>query len=297
PDIIESADPYRLAWATLDAAQALGVPAVAFCHSNLEQMARMAAGERWQAPAAAAARRYAAHLYRQFDLVLAPSQAMADHLTDWGVKGAQRQSLGVDTTTFFPADRDPNWRAAHGLPNDARVLIYAGRFAPEKNLGLLVDAVRLLGPRHWLVAVGAGPAVPSGDRVLVLPQVAQAADLAALLVNADLFVHAGTQETFGLSALEALACGVPVVAPAAEGLAELVDDSLGCAVQRPSAQSLAEAIAATLARDRHALGRAARARGLAHDWNQVLPQLWQHYRRVMACGPIDAAPAARALQP
>ena len=71
PDLIEAGDPYRVAWGALDAARACRVPAVATCHSNLEAMARLAAGTRLGGIAARAARRYARHLYRRFDLVLA----------------------------------------------------------------------------------------------------------------------------------------------------------------------------------------------------------------------------------
>ena len=286
PDIIESGDPYGLAWAALDAAQSLGVPAVAFCHSNLEQLAIMAAGPHWQGLAGRAARRYTLHLYRQFQLVLAPSRGMASHLRQWGIANATHQPLGVDSEVFHPRHRSAQWRASLRLPTNARLLIYTGRFAPEKNLDTLVSAVRRLGPDYWLLAVGSGMAAPSGDRVIVWPQISEPADLARVLASADLYVHAGAQETFGLAVLEALASGLPVVARGAEGLAELVDDSVGQAVALASVDHFAEAIASVFDRDMAALGKAARTRALAYEWKQVLPQLWRHYRQVMKGSPV-----------
>lgn len=282
PDLIEAADAYRLAWSSLDAARALGIPAVAFCHSNLERLAASMLPGRWSAAAAKSARRYALHLYGQFDLVLAPSRAMLGHLDDWGVRGAAHQPLGVDTTVFHPAGRSQSWRDALQLPPGARLLVFAGRFAPEKNLATIAAAVQRLGAPVWLVAIGHGPAAPSGARVILRPPVRDPAILAGMLAAADLFVHAGTQETFGLSVLEAMACGTPVVARAAEGLAELVDDSVGRCARGDSADDFADAIADALAADRDPLSIAARRRAEAHAWNAVLPLLWRRYEAL--CG-------------
>ena len=281
PDLIESADPWRLAWAVLDAAQRLSVPAVAFCHSNVEQLARLAFGARAGAAAARTARRYAARLYRRFDLVLAPSRAMTAHLRDWGVERAQHQPLGVDGALFSPERASALWRDSLGLPKDARLLVYVGRFAPEKNLPTLVAAVDRLGPCYWLLAIGGGPAAPCGDRVLVQPLVRDAETLATMIASCDLFVHAGAQETFGLSVLEALACGVPVVARAAEGLAELVDESVGRGVARDSAVAFSDAIAEVFDAERSTLAYNARQRAAVLDWNQVLAGLWARYAQLL----------------
>ena len=281
PDLIEAADPYRVAWAALDAARALGVPAVAFCHSNLERMAMQWAPRPLHRLAARTARRYAARLYGHFDLVLAPSRAMVDQLADWGVPAAVHQPLGVDTKVFHPALRDPRWRGALGLPDEARLLVFSGRFAPEKNIDVLSAAVERLGAPYWLVAIGAGPVPPLGSRVIVLPPIAGAASLARALASCDLFVHAGRQETFGLSVLEAMACGLPVVAARADGLAELIDAGSPGEVHGASAAHFAQAIAASFETDRVAAGAAARRRAASQDWADVLPALWAHYRRLL----------------
>ncbi len=292
PDLIEAGDPYRLAWAALDAGQRCGVPVVAFCHSNLERLAATLAGARLARAAAATARRYAAHLYSRFDLVLAPSQAMRQHLLDWGVPRVVHQPLGVDTRMFHPLRADPAWRASLHLPHGTRLLVYAGRFAPEKNLDVLAAAVDRLGPRYRLLALGAGPTPPpAGRRVIVQPFVGDGTRLAAMLASADAFVHAGNQETFGLAALEAMACGTPVVGCAAEGLAELVDEEVGMPVHGGDADAFADAITALFARDRIARAMAARRRAEAHDWRRVLPALVGHYTGLLRRGAsaLDAA--------
>lgn len=277
PDLIEAGDPYRLAWAALDAGQRLGIPVVGFCHSDLPTLVR-----RWTGTAgAAAARCYLRHLYRQFDLVFAPSQAMYQALRDAGLGRVVHQGLGVDTGLFHPARRDPAWRRELGLPPDHRVLVYAGRFAPEKNLDVLAEAAERLGPDCTLVAVGAGPCPPRGRQVCILPHEPRPEALARILASADVFVHAGDQETFGLAALEAMACGCPVVVRNRAGLAELVDEASGLRVEHGTATDFAEAIDTLLRSERARWGQAARQRALQHDWATSMHGLMHHYQRLM----------------
>ena len=290
PDIVEAADPYTLGWATLDACQRLGVPAVAFCHSNLPALAQHWAGAspvrvaRWARWAARRAGAYLARLYQGYPLVLAPSRTMTRQLQALGVAQAVHQPLGVDTGVFTPAARDPVWRrwleTRLGLAAGTQLLVYAGRFASEKQLDVLVQAVERLGPRHCLLAVGTGPRPPIGARVRVLPPEADRRRLARLLASADAFVHSGDQETFGLAALEAMACGVPVVVSASGGLGELAD-GVGITVPSQRPVDWAAAISGCLHDGDSRLSRAALARARSLDWERVLVQWMGRYRAAM----------------
>ena len=291
PDLIEAGDPYRVAWGALDAARSLGIPALAYCHSNVAAMARLVAGP-FATAAARAAERYARHLYRRFELVLAPSEDMAARLRHWGVDRVACQPLGVDTDTFHPRARDRAWRQRHGWSEATRVLVYAGRFAAEKHLDVLAAAVARLGDPYVLVAIGAGPVPPRGDRVVVLPFVASSRELATALASADAFVHAGDQETFGLSALEAMACATPAVLRASAGLAELCDGVGAIGVAAGSAAAFAEQVDALFAGDREQRSQAARARAEASDWERVFPALLGHYQRLVGARAAIAAPLA-----
>jgi alpha-1,6-mannosyltransferase len=142
------------------------------------------------------------------------------------------------------------------------VLVYAGRFAQEKNLPVLLQAFARLGRPYHLLLIGGEQARRPAANVTMLPYRRDSAELAGWLAAADALVHAGTKETFGLVILEAMACGRPVVAARAGAFPELIDHSVGMLAEPLSAASMAEAISALYERDLDELGQAARARVL-----------------------------------
>ena len=292
PDIIEAGDPYRVAWSALDAGWRLGVPVVAFCHSNPSELARRFIG----APAARLVQRYVARLYRQFDAVFAASHWMTGELRGLGLENVIHQPLGVDCSLFHPRQARELWRARLGLTRDHFVLMYAGRFAREKNLQVLADAVERIGSKALLIAIGDGPVPPRGRRVLRMPYLSDARALAVALASADVFVHAGDQETFGLAVLEALACGTPAVACARAGMTDMIDQHAVLGVSRPSAAAFAEALAfvrplAAQLRD------AARVRALQFDHRMMFVQQFARYmalRTAASFGEADSDEAAHA---
>jgi alpha-1,6-mannosyltransferase len=285
PSLIEAGDPYRLAWSALDAARTLCVPAVAFCHSDIGVLAEHSAG----ASAKKLADRYLKHVYERFDLVLAPSRHMVNRLQSIKVENVEHQALGVDTAAFQPIADRLEWRRLNGFSDDARIVIYVGRFSKEKNLDVAAQAVKMLGPPYVLLAIGAGAAPPAGDAVRLHDFECSSQALARAISAADVFVHCGDQETFGLSVLESLACGTPVVNLAHAGLAELTDDRTGCPVNRLDAAEFASALEAVCNRGRDAYMQAARQRALGYDWNVVLPELHSKYKRLLDASSVKLA--------
>jgi alpha-1,6-mannosyltransferase len=272
PDLIEVGDPYRCAWAALDAGQQLGVPVAAVCHSNVEALAKQ-----WLPRAShALVRQYLRHLYQRFDAVFAPSHWAADALRELGLDNVVLQPHGVDCHLFHPRRHDAAWRLEVGCAASDIVLLYAGRFAPEKNLDRLAAAVDHLGAPYRLIAIGDGPRPPRGARLRVLPYQSDTVALARALASADIFVHAGNQETFGLAALEALACGTPVIARACAGLTDLIDGRSAIGVERDDTALFAETIAAA-APMAATLRTEARRRALEFDANHAFSQLLNRY--------------------
>lgn len=279
PDLIECSDPYQCAWGSLRAGRHLGVPVVGFYHSDLPSLV----GQRFGASARRLAMRYVARLYRRFDLVLAPSNVMVERLRDLGIQRVMRQPLGVDTEVFAPHRALPKLRQHLGLPGNAVLLVYAGRFTREKHLPLLLEAVRRLGAPFHLLLIGSGPRLAPLDRVIQLPFQSEPGVLASLIGACDMLVHPGDQETFGMVVLEALACGVPVLGMAAGAVPELLDGDCGMLVAPRSVEALAQGIADMARRDLRAMGHCGRSRMLRqYDWDVVMPQLVQHYNRLVA---------------
>lgn len=279
PDVIEAGDPYGLAWTALEAGQRLGIPVIGFYHSDLARLVSRRLGA-WCEPAAA---RYVRRLYQRFDLVLAPSRIMAEKLRAFGVSRVEQQTLGVDIRLFNPSRRDDGLRRELGLTRDTHLLIYAGRIAREKNLPVLMEALRRLGPRYHLLVVGGGTQARRLGNVTYYPFLSSAQDLARLLASSDALVHAGDQETFGLVVLEAMACGLPVIGVAAGAVPELVDADTGLLARPRDAASLAEAVAALCERDLAAMGRAARERvERLYSWDRVFHRQLQLYQRLLA---------------
>jgi alpha-1,6-mannosyltransferase len=267
PTLIEAGDAFHPAWCGWAVAQRRGIPLVGFYHSNLPQLAGRRSFGIVTEPII---RRYIRVLYERCDVVLAPSRLMCEYLQSLGVWNAVHQPLGVDAQIFNPARRSDVLRRRLSLSAQTRVLAYAGRFAREKNLPVLVEAFARLGAPYHLVLIGGDDTSRLSANVTVLPYRRDSVELAEWLASADALVHAGTKETFGLVVLEGMACGLPVVAARAGAFPEFIDESVGLLAEPMSASGMAEAIAALYERDLAAIGAAARARVLRQfTWSRA----------------------------
>jgi alpha-1,6-mannosyltransferase len=285
PDLLEVGDAFHPAWCAWRVAQRRGIPAIAFFHSNLPQLI----GRRLGSMSERVVGRYVRWLYDRFDAVLAPSRAMCDYLGSLGVQHAVYQPLGVDTEVFSPARRTLDLRAQLGLAPDTRLLVFAGRFAGEKNLPVLLQAFARLGRPYHLLLMGGGRSARPNANVTIVPYRRDSIEVASWLASCDALVHAGTKETFGLVVVEAMACGRPVVATRAGAIQEIVDPSVGELADPLDASSFADAIAALYDRDLEAVGAAARAKVLQqYTWAQALHTQLATYASIGVRGRVPA---------
>lgn len=243
--------------------------------------------------------RWITWFHRAADLVHTPGDEACEALRSRGVTQATVWGRGVDTTFFRPNRRDPAWRAAVGLAPDDVLILHVGRLAPEKNLGVLSEAWKLVheafaGRAHFMFA-GEGPEegrlrheMPWARQLGFLGREA----LAHLYANADLCVLPSTSETCGLVALESMASGLPVVAADAGGLREsVVSRGTGLLVRPDDAGALAAGIVELALRRnyRQVLAEGARRAVLPRDSAREDRELLVQYQSLIRPPVTEAA--------
>jgi alpha-1,6-mannosyltransferase len=299
PDIIESGDPYQMAWKAVHSGVALRIPVVGFYHSHFPE-AYVRTAEKFCGHTVTEffldfSRRYVRNLYNRFERTLVPSPALGQLLTQWGVRNVAQTDLGVDTAIFHPRpapDEDP--RAELAIPRDRTLLLYVGRLAQEKNTQTLFAAFRELvhrfPDRFHLLVVGDGLQraelhslqTACAGAITHVPYCAEAPRLAALYRATDLFVHPGVQETFGLVTLEAQACGTPVIGIRGSYMDRIIHSDQTLWARENSPAALAAAIEETSQQNLTAANlEATRAVAAKYSWAQVFTRLFDLYREVI----------------
>jgi glycosyltransferase involved in cell wall biosynthesis len=203
-----------LGLAALTAAGRLGVPVTSSFHTNFHAYG----GHYGVAALRDSTLAYLRWFHNRTRLTLAPTRQMVAELAEARFRGLGVMARGVDTGLFDPARRDQALRASWGAGPDDPVVLYVGRVAAEKNLGLAVEAflrLRELEPRLRFVLVGDGPAKEPLMRAhpeFHYAGMRRGAELAAHYASGDLFLFPSVTETFGNVVTEALASGLVAVA-------------------------------------------------------------------------------------
>ena len=299
PDIIESSDPYQIGWKAIAIGRVLKVPVVGFYHSHfpeahLRNAARLfgrAGGRRIMK----LGRDYVRRLYNGMEATFVASDSLAKVLRSWGVRNVHAVGLGVNIDIFNATPNDSAvTRKALGVAPGQKLLLYVGRLAPEKNTLTLFRSFELLARRRPgefdLLVIGDGPhraqlrtLQRNFKAISWIRYCAEPAELARLYRAADLFVHPGVQETFGLAALESEACGTPVVGIRGSYMDKVIVHSQEDWAPANTAEALAAAIEKWSAKQLVALGRDAAGRVQErYAWPQVFAQLFCIYRQVCA---------------
>ena len=286
PDVVHIATEGPLGASALRAARMLGLPVSSGFHTNFHSysrhyglglMSRLVAG-------------YLRSLHNKTGCTIVPTKEMKEQLTGLGFHNLVVVGRGIDTTLFNPARRSASQRAAWGCEADDLALLYVGRLAPEKNIGLFVSAARAmrqLNARIKVVLVGDGPEGPALRRAhpdFVFAGMQTGEQLACMYASADVFLFPSLSETFGNVTLEALASGLAVVAfdyAAAKELIRHGVDGLLAPCDDPG-QFVAAAVSLASSPERLARMRLAAldaAEGLS--WEQVCTDLEQVLRELI----------------
>ena len=287
PDRLEVSDRLTLRglgrWAS-----AAGVPSTVIAHERLDGILR-AFSPLGARGAQLAADRHNATTAERFDRVVTTTCFAGQEFARIGIP-TEHVPLGVDLEQFRPVSR---------TRGDVPLLVLCSRLSREKRPDLAVEALRVLlrgGFPARLVVAGSGPLTASlrrrarGLPVELVGHLSDRSSVAGLLGAADVVLAPGPVETFGLAALEALACGTPVVAASTSAVAELVEGDAGRSA-RPEPPALAAAVAALLSMPEARRRGAARARAESFPWSRTTnAMLALHRLTPQAATPAGSVP-------
>ena len=264
-----------------------GLPVLASVHTRFETYFRYY-NMAWFEPVAVAILR---RFYRRCDALVAPSESFAQVLRDQRMNyDIDIWSRGVDREIFNPGLRSLEWRRSLGIGDDEVVIGFHSRLVMEKGLDVFsdtIDDLRRSGVQHRTLIVGDGPA--RGWLEARLPDAVFAGfmggkDLGKAVASMDVLFFPSTTETFGNVSLEAMACGLPVVAAAATGSQNLVDHGKSGRLIRPGAvHQFAEALRGYVedGKLRKAHGKAGAKRAEAFAWDQINQVVADTYLRLI----------------
>jgi phosphatidylinositol alpha 1,6-mannosyltransferase len=281
PDIVHLASPTVLGASGVAAARRLGIPSIAVFQTDIAGFVKRHGFRGTDNLIWGWLRRVHMHA----DRTLVPSTATMRQLRERRIPRLATWGRGVDLERFHPKHRSDELRRELA-PNGETLVGYVGRLSPDKRVHLLAHLADLPGTR--LVVVGDGPAEEQLRDAL--PDAAflgfrTGQELSTALASLDVFVHTGADETFCQAVQEALAAGLPVVAPAAGGPLDLVAPGRTGFLYAPDAVEALRAATARLAGDpklRAVMGVRARASVASRSWVNVCDQLIGHYEDVLA---------------
>ncbi|WP_176968838.1 glycosyltransferase family 4 protein [Amycolatopsis xylanica] len=281
PDVVHLASPFVVGARGLAAARRLRVPSIAVYQTDI---AGFAAAYGFGI-AARAAWRWVRRLHSRADRTLAPSSDSVEQLRAHGVPRVHRWARGVDIDKFSPSHASEAFRRELA-PNGELLVGFVGRLAPEKEVDRLTALAGLDGVR--LVVVGDGPELQSlRERIpgAAFLGARYGDELSEAYASLDVFVHTGPHETFCQAIQEAMASGLPVLAPAAGGPKDLVLPGRTGFLLPADRDAFAGALVDKVndLRDpalRARLGERARKVVLSRTWPAVCHELVGHYEAV-----------------
>ena len=286
PDVVHLASPALLGYGGLHAARHLDMPTVAVFQTDVAGFAA-SYGVGVMSRAAWA---WTRHLHSKADRTLAPSTSAMENLVAHRIPRVHHWGRGVDVTGFVPSARDEALRARWS-PQGKPIVGFVGRLAPEKH----VERLAGLAARDDVQLVVVGDGVDKAKLETLMPSAVftgalYGPELAAAYASMDVFVHPGEHETFCQAVQEAMASGLPVIAPDAGGPRDLVAP-MHTGLLLPVADFEAKLTAATdhLLAERQRYSVAARRSVLSRTWPAVCEQLIGHYQEVLGTRGVKAA--------
>lgn len=308
PDLIEICDKYSVSWLAglLRRRWLNGLPRTVLVGMNCERMddnvsafiTKGNAGKTWS-------QFFLGNLYIPlFDYHIANSDYTAAELLSAMTAKHPREirvlPMGANIAEFAAAIPNETKRrqllAQVNGDSNTRLLLYAGRLSPEKNVPLLIELMERLADENFrLIVAGAGPLADwmesetnrrAPGKVLSLGHVQDRQALINLYANCDAFVHPNPREPFGIAPLEAMAAGLPLVAPNSGGVLSYANDT-NAWLAKANADAFAAAVKSVFADASVRKDKLARARWTAeqYSWSEVADRFFALYDELHAAFP------------
>ena len=287
PNLVHVAAPDIVAHRAVTWGRKHGVPVVSSVHTRFDTYLQYYHLQFLEPVVRAITRRY----YRRCDAIVVPAESTAAILRAQRMnKDISIWARGVDRGQFHPGRRSMEWRRSHGIGDEEMVICFLGRLVLEKGLDVFADVIEAARAKDVplkVVAIGDGPARDYFQERLpdaVFTGQLTGEELATALASTDVFLNPSITETFGNVTLEAMACGLPVVAAVASGATSLVQDQVTGKLSEPGdvdsfADSLAEYQANPALRARH--GAAGLEFAKRMDWDEINAAVMHVYERVI----------------
>ena len=292
PNIVHLSAPDPSAHKALRWAQERDIPVLASVHTRFETYPRYYKLGFMEPLVVKMLKRF----YNRCDALVAPSHSMIEELLKQEMHDdISLWTRGVDRTTFSSEKRDREWRRSMGLADDDVAVVFLGRLVMEKGLDVFAETIVQLRKKqvpHKVLVIGDGPARGWFENALpggIFAGMQTGADLGKAVASGDIFFNPSITETFGNVTLEAMACGLPVVAAGATGAASLVIEGKTGRLVPPgkntseTASRFAEAIApyCTDAALRAEHGAAGEARSREYSWPAINRVVAETYVRLI----------------
>lgn len=295
PNIVHTSSPDLVGHRAVTWARHNDIPILSSVHTRFDTYARYYGMAFLEPLMIRLLRRY----YQRCNAIVAPSESMAQILRDQNMNDdIGIWSRGVDRDIFDPTQRSNIWRQSLGIKDDDIVIGFLGRLVMEKGLDIFAQSIERLKQIHHsntrknavnykILIIGQGPAQDWLQKKMadaIFAGFQSGRDLGRAVASMDILFNPSITETFGNVTLEAMACGVPVVAARAAGSQSLVDDGVTGILTAPNdadefAQGLQKYMDSATLRRQH--GHAGELKSRAYSWDIINQSVVDSYLRII----------------
>ncbi|MFH1221887.1 MAG: glycosyltransferase [Candidatus Micrarchaeota archaeon] len=296
PDVVHLHAPILLGLRALFVAKKMHLPVAATYHTHFpEYVSHLSKGlvkGKLEKFAQTPVKYLVGTVFSRADVTTAPTATLTRELKSYGVKNAVWVPNGIRFSKFRKRSLDS--RKKYGIPENAPLVLYVGRISFEKKIEVLMSAFKKAQqsfPDAYLLIAGGGPYLKDYRKLaqamnlqqVVFPGFVPDTQLPSLYAAANIFVSASDTETFGLTFVEAMHFGIPVIGANRLGAKDVITKQAGYLVEPGAVDPLASKLCLLLSNKklRKKMGAAGKKEAKKYQMANVATQFLQLYRRML----------------